>query len=189
MHLLLRFAPAEALEDAEVGLKLLPLNPDFLYVKAYSLMTIADQAQLQYQQGLGGPSGKGRGNSSSSSSTKRQCQFRINAAIQALQEFLDHVPAEHPKRPHGFYSMAAMLLTAGMAFKQDSVGGDTRLRRVQALLDAAAEAETQLPPFFLPVECGSKGLAIFLLQFQKATCNQASVPGRRSTRSSSSRGR
>jgi hypothetical protein len=99
----------------------------------------------------------------------------LNAEIEAaLRAFLAAAPPEHNKRPHGFYTLAFHLLQSNAEAGKGPAGA-TALTEAESAYKAGLAAEAELPPFFLPVQCGMKDLAGPMLKMLRANSNRAAA--------------
>jgi hypothetical protein len=114
----------------------------------------------------------------SSSRQRRGAAATYKAAdVEAgLRAFLDVAPLEHCKRPHGYYTLEMHLLHAGKErFKTKgaaaAAGAAEELKEIESVYRTGLAAEADLPPFFLPVECGAKDLVGPMLSALRAAAN------------------
>jgi hypothetical protein len=89
----------------------------------------------------------------------------------ALRAFLAAAPPEHDKRPHGFYTLDFHIMSSN----NDRAAGAARAavdREMEAVYEAGLAAEADLPPFFLPVECGVKVVLVPVMRMLRATASK-----------------
>jgi hypothetical protein len=108
----------------------------------------------------------------------------VSEVEAALRAFLAAAPPEHNKRPHGFYTLAFNLLQPNTAAGTGPAGA-AALDEVESAYNAGLAAEADLPPFFLPVECGMKDLVAPMIKVLRANSNRAAAAAAATNKGSS----